>query len=96
MYNALIDIIECVTDALEKCDKCSILSIDLKKAFDTIDHSILINKLQLYGIRDSALQLIISYLHNRKQYVNIHDDNSTFLDINCGVHNDQYWDHYYF
>ena len=47
---ALIDTIEFVTDALEKCDKCSIVSIDLKNTFGTIDHSILIKKLQLYGI----------------------------------------------
>ena len=64
---------------------CSIVSIDLKKACDTIDHSILIKKLQLYRIRDTALKLIIVYLTNRKQYVNIHDANSTLLDINCGV-----------
>ena len=69
----------------EKCDMCSIISIDLKKAFDTIYHTILIKKLYLYGIRDTALHLITSYLNNRKQYVNIHDANSTLLDINCGV-----------
>ena len=35
---ALIDTFEFVTDALENCDKCSIVSIDLEKVFDTIDH----------------------------------------------------------
>ena len=93
--DALIGTIEFVTDALEKCTKCFTVSIDLKKAFDTIDHSILIKKLHLYEIRDTALNLI-SYLNNRKQYVNIHDANSTLLDINCGFHKDRYWDHYYF
>ena len=83
--DALSDTIEFVTDALEKCDKCSIVSIDLNKPFDKIDHSILIKKLHLYGIRDSALNVIISYLNNRKQYVNIHDANSTLLYINCCV-----------
>ena len=83
--DALIYTIEFVTDDLEKCDKCSIISIDLKKAFDTVDHSILIKKLNLYGIKDTALNLIISYLNNRKKYVNIHEANSKLLDINCGV-----------
>ena len=69
----------------EKCDKYSIISIDLKKTFYTIDHTILIKKLYLYGIRDTSLNIIISYLNNRKQYVNIHDANSTLLDIYCGV-----------
>ena len=95
-FDTLIYTIEFVTGALEKCNKCSIVSIDLKKAFDTIDHSILIKKLHLYGIRDTALNLIISYLNNRKQYVNIHDANSTFQDINCGITKDRYWDNYYF
>ena len=56
-----------------------------KRAFDTMDHTILINKLHLYGSRYTALDLIISYLNNRKKYINIHDPNSTLLDINCGV-----------
>ena len=55
-FEALIDTIKFITDTLEKRDKCSILSIDLKKTFDTIDHSILIKKLQLYGIRDTSLK----------------------------------------
>ena len=46
--DALIDTVEFITDALEKYDKCSVVSIDLKKAFDTIDHTILIKKLHLY------------------------------------------------
>ena len=71
--DALIGTIECVTDALEKYDKCSFVSIDLKKYTTSIDHTILINKLYLYGIMDTALNLIISYLNKRKQYVNIHD-----------------------
>ena len=59
--DALIDTIEFVTDALEKCDKCSIVSI----AFDIIYHMIPIKKLNLYVIRDTA-NVIISYLNNRK------------------------------
>ena len=81
----LIYLIEFVTDVLEKCDICYFVSIDIKKTFDTIYHTILIKKLQLYGIRDTVLNLIISYQNNGKQYVNILDANSTSLYINCGV-----------
>ena len=59
--------------------------IDLSKAFDTVDHQILIDKLEHYGIRGSALELLKSYLTNRKQYVQIDNFKSQILPINCGV-----------
>ena len=42
--------------------------IDLKKAFDTVSHDILLSKRQHYGIRDNALKWFESYLSNRRQY----------------------------
>ena len=60
--------------------------IDFSKAFDTIQHTILLKKLEHYGIRGIALDLINDYLSNRKQYV-YYDNHcySTLSDVTVGV-----------
>ena len=59
--------------------------LDLSKAFDTIDHDILLNKLEYYGIRGVPLKWFKSYLSNRTQYVQYHNENSDRMNIICGV-----------
>ena len=59
--------------------------IDFKKAFDTISHKILLDKLHNYGIRGFPLQLIRNYLCNRKQYVSFRDSVSTLRNVSVGL-----------
>lgn len=59
--------------------------MDLKKAFDTVDHNFLIMKLHKYGIRGTALSWLNSYLHNRQQYVELQNHISKSKKITCGV-----------
>ena len=57
--------------------------IDLQKAFDTVDHQILCNKLQAMGV--SNIKWFQSYLTGRKQLVNVNGAESSLADITCGV-----------
>ena len=59
--------------------------IDLKKAFDTVDHDILLKKLDHYGIRNNANNWFRSYLTEREQFVEIKGINSEKRNIKCGV-----------
>ena len=58
---------------------------DLKKAFDTVNHSVLIENRNHYGIRGVAENLIKIYLCGRKQFVNIGECSSDLIQISCGV-----------
>lgn len=58
---------------------------DLSKAFDLVDHEILLRKLRFYGIVGNAHKLIESYLRNRKQFVQIDGCSSRMEDIQYGV-----------
>ena len=68
-YMALIDLVDKISSNFDGKKYTVGVFLDLSKAFDTIDHTILINKLQCYGVRGSACNWFVSYLQNRKQYV---------------------------
>ena len=68
----------------KKLTTCSIF-LDLRKACDTINHTILIKKLKKYGIRGLPLQLLASYLTDRQQYTIVNQYKSKSRDVICGI-----------
>ena len=68
------------------CNKCIIgVFLDLSKAFDTMDHSILLCKLRQYGIRGIALEWFSDYLSNRTQYTHVNNTSSAICNVSIGV-----------
>ena len=85
--DALLHLTENIYDCFNGRDGsfCVNIFVDFHKCFDTIDHAILIRKLELYGITGTLLKLIKNYLTNRTQSVRIHNSFSPPLPITKGV-----------
>ena len=82
---ALLTFIDKVIEAIEKGEYAIGVFLDFSKAFDTVDHQILLNKLDHYGIRVCALSWFKSYLSRRLQYVTYNGSQSSQQMIKCGV-----------
>ena len=83
--HALIEIVDSIKLTIDDDKIAGGIFVDLTKAFDTVNHSILLEKLNIMGIRGIPHKLMESYLTNRFQYVQIGNSKSTLLPINCGV-----------
>ena len=82
---AILSIVDKIQRAIdEKYLSCGIF-LDYSKAFDTVNHNILIEKLEYYGIRGIAKNWFISYLNNRQQIVTINNSLSDIENISCGI-----------
>ena len=83
--HALISITEKIRDALDNNKFACSVFIDLKKAFDTVDHNILIAKLEYYGARNISKNWFSSYLQNRSQFVTLSGYVSSSRYVQVGV-----------
>ena len=81
----LVDFVDKICNAVENNQQSIGIFLDLSKAFDTIDHNILLHKLTYYGFRGKALDWFSSYLSNRKQCVIYTNEKSTMEKLTCGV-----------
>jgi hypothetical protein len=82
---AALEFVGKILSSLENHGTAFSLFIDLSKAFDTISHDILLDKLHFYGIENTPLTWFRSYLSDRKQYVEYDGTNSRLTDITTGV-----------
>jgi len=82
---AVMENVDRIVDFLESDKMPFNIYIDLTKAFDTINHSILLEKLSYYGVQGQSYNLCYSYLNNRYQYVSFMGQQSELLHISTGV-----------
>ena len=82
---ALIEVIDEIYENLDNNNHVMGIFLDLQKAFDSVSHSILLDKVYAYGIRGPAHKWLKNYLNNRTQYVTINGYSSTISTITYGV-----------
>ena len=83
---ALLDIIDECYKNLDQHKKVVGIYFDLQKAFDTVDHGILLHKLYSYGIRGVMYKWLKNYLTGRKQFTAVNNVSSDIGSVLCGVH----------
>ena len=82
---ALVNLIDLWLNAIDNSKMVGVVLVDFKKAFDLVDHQILTNKLEIYGIKDEALMWFNTYWlieSSRWQLITVKSD---FQHISCGV-----------
>ena len=83
--HALLEAQNCLHQALDKKQIAVLLLIDFSKVFDMVDHGILLDKLEHYGVRGHILNWFRTYLTGRRQYVHVNGKNSEEMVLNYSV-----------
>ena len=84
MFSIIYSVSDCFDNINDKKYSCAI-ALDIRKAFDSVNHAILLNKLEHYGVRGVCHKLFSSYLENRKQYACVNNVKSSLQRIKSGV-----------
>ena len=82
---AILDFVNRITDSIDDGGTSIGVFLDLSKAFDTVNHDIILDKLSYYGINNETKDWFSSYLKNCKQYICVDRVNSNFLPLEYGV-----------
>ena len=82
---AIIDLHNKLQKNVDEGDYTCCIFLDLSKAFDTVNHKILLQKIKKYGIRGNMYTLLSNYLNNRKQFTTCNDAKSNTSTVLCGV-----------
>ena len=83
--HAIINNVHHIQENTDKGNIAVSIFLDFQKAFDCVNHDILLSKLSVYGIRGIALEWFRSFLSNRKQFTLINGTKSNVCTVNCGV-----------
>ena len=82
---AALSLIDMIISQMDVGEIPLCIFLDLSKAFDTLDHNILLHKLNFYGIKNNAFNLMQNYLTNRNQYIDFDESKSGMSNITTGV-----------
>ena len=83
--HTILQLVEQINQSFEKNEFTLRVSVDLSKAFDTVDHQILLKKLEYYGIAGNNLRWFENYLKDQQQFVSFEDNPTKKVTVTCGV-----------
>ena len=85
MWEALNFMTDSWLNAMDNGEMIGVVLVDFKKAFDLVDHDILLTKLDIYGIKNETLSWFKFYLSCRQQQVSISNSKSSLRPVSCSV-----------